>query len=280
MRPFVLVGLAIALALPGEALLGAVQRPLGSVSARGETVTPAFEGWYENPDGTFTLSFGYFNRNFEEVVEIPVGSNNFFEPDDPDRGQPTRFHSRRHWGVFGIVVPEDFGEQELVWTLKMQGKTFPIPGSLHRDWEIDALGGEAGSGNTPRVLRLASDGPEGAGPLGVSAGPLTATVGEAVALSVRAWDDGRSSGSVANPGEEGEAVSLAWFKHRGPGDVTFSEGEAEIPAAGGEATTMATFHAPGEYVVRVRANDASGVAGAGHAQCCWTNGFVTVTVTR
>jgi hypothetical protein len=30
----------------------------------------------------------------------------------------------------------------------------------------------------------------------------------------------------------------------------------------------------------VRANDASGVANAGHAQCCWTNGFVKVTVTR
>jgi hypothetical protein len=42
---------------------------------------------------------------------------------------------------------------------------------------------------------------------------------------------------------------------------------------------MATFSAPGEYVVRVRANDASGVAGAGHAQCCWTNGFIKVTVT-
>ena len=44
LRPFVLVGLAIAFVLPGEALLGAVQRPLGSTAARGETVTPAFRG--------------------------------------------------------------------------------------------------------------------------------------------------------------------------------------------------------------------------------------------
>jgi len=48
--------------------------------------------------------------------------------------------------------------------------------------------------------------------------------------------------------------------------------------AGGQATTSATFSAPGDYVVRVRANDASGVAGAGHAQCCWTNGFLKVAV--
>jgi hypothetical protein len=44
-------------------------------------------------------------------------------------------------------------------------------------------------------------------------------------------------------------------------------------------TTQATFAEPGEYLVRVRANDST-VAGAGHAQCCWSNAFVKVTVTR
>ena len=62
--------------------------------------------------------------------------------------------------------------------------------------------------------------------------------------------------------------------------MTFDEDEASVPVEGGSATTMATFSEPGEYVVRVRANDASGVSTAGHSQCCWTNGFVRVTVTR
>lgn len=44
-------------------------------------------------------------------------------------------------------------------------------------------------------------------------------------------------------------------------------------------TTIATFSEPGDYVVRVRATD-SGIEAAGHSQCCWTNGFVKVTVTR
>jgi hypothetical protein len=48
---------------------------------------------------------------------------------------------------------------------------------------------------------------------------------------------------------------------------------------GSQVTTSATFETPGEYIVRVRANDSS-VAGAGHAQCCWSNGFVKVTVNR
>ena len=39
----------------------------------GQSVSPVYEGWYPNPDGTFTLSFGYFNRNTEEVVEIEIG---------------------------------------------------------------------------------------------------------------------------------------------------------------------------------------------------------------
>ena len=78
-------------------------------------------------------------------------------------------------------------------------------------------------------------------------------------------------------------MTLTWFPHQysaaaGRGGVTFNPPSASVNAAGGEAKTQATFAAPGEYVVRVRANDASGVAGAGHAQCCWTNGFVKVVV--
>ncbi len=278
MRSIVLVACLTGLALLYAPTHAAAQRPLGTLAASGETVTPAFEGWYRNGDGSFTLSFGYFNRNFEEIVEIPVGENNFFEPGDPNRGQPTRFHPRRHWGVFGIVVPPDFDDRELLWVVKMQGKTFAIPGSLHRDWEIDALQGEAGSGNTPPVLRMDPDGPDGAGPLGVTGPALTAVVGQPVTLSVMARDDGRSSGSVGNPGRSDEPINLTWFKHSGPGTVSFSDPTAEVPSSGARVTTLATFDAPGTYRVRVRANDASGVAGAGHAQCCWTNGFVTVTV--
>ena len=39
--------------------------------------------------------------------------------------------------------------------------------------------------------------------------------------------------------------------------------------------TTATSREPGEYVVRVFANDRSG---GGGSQCCWTNAFVRVTV--
>ena len=49
--------------------------------ARGQSVVPVFEGWVRNPDGAFSLIFGFWNRNWEETVLIPVGPENRIEPD-------------------------------------------------------------------------------------------------------------------------------------------------------------------------------------------------------
>ena len=88
----------------------------------GGPVIPIFEGWYQHPDGSYELSFGYFNVNAEELLEIPLGPNNFIEPKEFDGLQPTTFlpipeGDRRHWGVFTVPVSADFGNQDVVWTL-------------------------------------------------------------------------------------------------------------------------------------------------------------------
>ena len=256
------------------------QLPLATPKASGQTVTPAYEGWYRNPDGTFSLSFGYYSRNSEEVVEVPIGPDNFIAPGDANQGQPTRFQPRRHWGVFAVRVPADFGPKTVTWTLKIRGATYAIPGGLHPNWQIDALEGEAGSGNTPPTLRFDAKGPAGSGPFGITAGPLAAVPGVPVSLTVWASDDGRASTSVGSAGRGAVPVTLTWFEHQGPGRVTFNPDTARVPIDGGQAATTATFAEAGDYIVRVRANDASGVANAGHAQCCWTNGFVKVRVRR
>ena len=267
------------LGLAGAASAGAQTVPLAPLRESGQTVTPAFEGWYRNPDGSFSLSFGYYNRNTKETLEIPVGPRNSVEPGGPDRGQPTHFLPRRHWGVFAVRVPPDFGAGKVVWTLVVGRDTFSIPGSLKSGWEIDALQGEAGSGNTPPVLRFTSEGPEGSGPGGIMVGPLTARAGQPMPLTVWARDDGKAVGSIASAGRSNVPVTLTWFKHQGPGEVRFANPTPAVVLPEGQATTQVMFPVPGEYVLRVRANDASGVANAGHAQCCWTNGFVKVRVT-
>jgi hypothetical protein len=180
--------------------------------------------------------------------------------------------------VFAVKVPADFGDKKVVWTLKVRGETYAIPGSLHPNWQIDALEGEAGSGNTPPVLKFDASGPEGRGPGGVMAGPLSATMGTPLAVAVWATDDGKAVGSISRSGRGGAPPSLTWFKHQGPGAVTFTPASPVVNPGDNKATTSVTFSQPGEYVLRVRANDASGLASAGHAQCCWTNGFVKVIV--
>jgi hypothetical protein len=253
---------------------------LAPAATRGRSVTPAFEGWYQNKDGTFSISFGYYNRNSDEVVDVPIGPDNFVSPGDQNQGQPSRFYSKRHWGVFAVKVPADFGFKTVTWTVKFRGELYAIAGNLKPDWQIDALEGEAASGNTPPVLKFSEDGPEGAGPAGITVGPLAAKVGTPLAITVWATDDGNAAGAMASEARSSTPVSLTWFKHQGPGDVTFTPAAARLTPTGGNASTNVTFTQPGDYVIRVRANDASGVAGAGHAQCCWTNGFVKVKVSQ
>ena len=267
-------------------IIGATELPLPPTSAKGQTVTPSFEGWYQNPDGTYTLSFGYFNRNTEEVVEIPVGSNNYIEPGDANQGQPTKFLPRRHWGVFGVKVPADFGYGRVVWTLKVHGQTFSIPGSLKQDWEVDALEGEAGSNNTPPTLKINED--IGQGPGGITSNVFTTSVDNPLTVTVWAADDGKPVGNVRRKGASSMPINLTWLQHQGPGNVSFSEATHKVDYQGGTATTMVTFSEPGNYLLRVHAVDASGqdhegeeeLAMSGYAQCCWTNGFIPVTVNR
>lgn len=254
----------------------AQQSVLGPVRTSGQSVTPAYEGWFKNPDGTFALSFGYFNRNAEEVIEIPVGPNNFFSPGPADRGQPTTFVARRHWGVFTVNLPANWAPSDKVtWTLIVRGDTARIPGHIRGNWQIDALEGEAGS-NRPPIIKFAADGKEFTGPGGGFGAPITVKVGAATELKAWVTDDGRTRGSVGGAGRG--VPNLRWFKHTGPGEVTFTNPAPRPAADGGLAATTATFAAPGDYVLRLRANDGS-VASAGHSQCCWSNGFVKVTVT-
>lgn len=254
------------------------QRSLSPNSPSGQTVTPVFEGWYRNADGTYSLSFGYFNRNTAERLDVAIGDDNFVSPGPKNQGQPTSFAPRRHWGVFAVVVPADFGSKKVVWTVVDRGQTFAIPGSLHPDWQIDAIEGEASSDNTPPALSFGAGGAEGRGPLGVTSGPLNTSVGKPLALSVTVKDDAKTGSTGANGVRIGTPVDLTWFKHQGPGDVAFSAATIKLASTGGVGNTTATFSQPGVYVIRVRAND-SAVASAGHSQCCWTNGFIKVTVT-
>src|SRR5262249_35614086 len=104
---------------------------------RGQNVVPVYEGWERNDDGSYTMIFGYMNRNYEEALNIPVGPNNNLDPGGPDRGQPTFFYPRREQFIYRVRVPADWGTKDLTWTLISNGKTEKAFGSLAAIWEID-----------------------------------------------------------------------------------------------------------------------------------------------
>src|SRR6266478_4996261 len=79
------------------------QLPMEPLHDAGQNVTPAYEGWFKNPDGSVSMLFGYFNRNLKEELDVPIGPNNEIEPGGPDRGQPTHFLPRRQWGLFTVM---------------------------------------------------------------------------------------------------------------------------------------------------------------------------------
>jgi hypothetical protein len=264
----------------------------------GQNVSPAFEGWEENPDGSFSFVFGYMNRNWEEELDVVAGAENSFSPGPADRGQPTHFLPRRNRFVFKVRVPADFGTQELVWTLTTNGVTEKAYATLHRDYRIDpvvimsetgALGAGSSTeevrGNLPPTIAL-----EGARthrvrvgqPLelaavvtddslppsrGVGAPPANATPEQLLARALRP--------NVRVTVNKAVRLHFAWFVFRGAGQVTFDPPQVKtwedtrpwanspwspfwrppaIPADGRWVTSV-TFHEPGTYVLRGRADD-------------------------
>jgi len=271
----------IALAMGAAAIQAQQTLPMEPSHFTGQSITGAFEGWFANQDGTFSLLLGYFNRNQREEVDIPIGPNNHIDPGGPDYGQPTHFLPGRMWGEFVIKVPKDFGDKKLTWTITLNGKSTTIPMYLMTDWEVSPF--EDATKNTPPYIGFSESGPFVNGPAG-QASTATATVGAPLPIKIWVADDANVVEGAAHP--RTPAATIFWSKFRGPGKVTFSpdrppvqksEFNAPVKQFQGTATTSATFSEPGEYVLRVVANDWTRDGGGGF-QCCWTNAQLKVSV--
>ncbi len=211
------LGLVLGCALAASLLLAGRQAEAQLSYSRGQTISPAYEGFEVNPDGSYNLLFGYLNRNWDEELNIPVGPDNYFSPGLPDRGQPTHFLPRRNRYVFRVHLPADFDQdQEVVWTLTSQGEEKKAYASLRQDLLVDnmviasetgALGGgrsdPANRLNKAPVIELGTD------------REIAALVGQPVTLIARVTDDGfpltlaqrRARAEPAARGEVEEAAS-------------------------------------------------------------------------
>jgi hypothetical protein len=268
--------LLIALAASVAVLAAAIQ----VVGARGENIAPVYEGWMPNADGSFDLLFGYFNRNWDEELDVAVGPNNTITPGEFDRGQPTHFYPRRSRFVFRVHVPKDFGKQEVVWTLTTNGKTERAYGTLRPEYIIDKGVLQANSGSNLGAY------PDNVAPVLKVEGAQTreAKVTAPITLAAVATDDGQPKPAPMRPIGAGAiqvptaatGLRFSWVVYRGPAAaVTFdppqfsawedyrdgrnspySPGWSTPPVpAGNKWVVRATFSEPGTYVLRALAHD-------------------------
>ncbi len=253
----------------------------------GASITPVYEGWYYNEDGSRSFLVGYYNRNSRQELDIPIGPDNRIEPGGHDLGQPTHFMPGRQWGIFSIPAPRDFKPTDsYTWTLTANGRTTSIPFRLHADY-VMAPFAEIAVGNTPPAIRFDPAGKTVQGPRAqiAAAAVRTASAGVPFQLDVWAADDMKyTSGTNAPMSTPRPPVTLTISKYRGPGAVKIDKNKPtveKIDGGGapftGKATSTVTFSEPGEYVLHVVANDYSGDGGQGFG-CCWTTALVKVSV--
>ena len=275
----------------------------------GQHIEPAYEGWRPNADGTFSFMFGYMNENWTEQPDVAIGDNNFFSPGDADRGQPTHFLPRRNRFTFEVVVPSDWGERELVWTLNVNGIERKAYATLKDDYLVDnmVIASETGSlgagtsspesrANIPPVVTIQGD------------DIRTARVGEEISFVTQVIDDGLPKARRESTTSESDlqrrmmrpptritvgkvnGLFLSWNKYRGPGNVTFDPpmpkpwedtrtsanspwGALWLPPEAPEDglyEVTATFGAPGTYILWGRADDGG----------LYHDGYITVNVTE
>lgn len=274
-------------------------RPLRPPSPGGLPVIPFMEGWYANEDGSVTVSFGYHNRNTEDVI-VPMGENNRIEPAQLDGMQPEIYFSGRHPGVFAVTIPASMGDESVWWHIRTGDlEELKVPGERGSNaYELDRNVRPQGS---VQPLIWFESGKKGSGPEGVVATntPVIA-VGVPLTLNVETEDP-----SVRDPSNPLFAKPLdtrvIWYKHQGPGEVSFAEhastpfitadarstrgmipaadSRVAVPAGKGPAKVMATFSEPGEYMIRARLDNWNSSDSDGLDQCCWSNAYQRVRVT-
>lgn len=229
----------------------------------GQNVSPAYEGWERDADGTEYFLFGYMNRNWDEQLDVPIGPDNNIEPAGPDHGQPARFLPRRNRFIFRVRVPKDFGEKEMIWTLTTRGKTEKAYATLRADYFLDDVTkasetGALGAGTSSPEIRankapaVKIDGTK----------TRTAKVGQPLELWLTATDDGmpkrragqlgaavprrartdlernaatsdRPTNPAFNPPSRvtvGKTIGLyvSWFVYRGAGPAQFEPAQVKV----------------------------------------------------
>ena len=263
----------LALALPG--ILSAQQieqskQVWASAVVRefGQPVIPIFDGWFANSDGSKTLCYGYFNLNTAQTLDIPHGEANYLSDERYRFATPTHFDPRppqyrRKFCVFTIDVPADFpANQTIDWHLTSAGEALSVPGHVLPAYVLDEPD-SIGRGRKAPTLSMPGTTGKTRGRRGITFEPvLRVTAGEALEIPYEVEHDNTS-------------VWVGWTQFSGPGQVSFSVGEATVTADGSPQQVSVVFSEPGDYVVQLQSISSTADF---EFFCCHSNAYYKVTV--
>ena len=278
------------------------ERALTIYPPTGLPIIPVMEGWYDNDDGSVTISFGYHNRNSEGVLIIPFGENNRIEPAEFDGPQPSYFDVGRHTGVFTIRLPQDRRDESVWWHIKTgDNDQYKVPGrSASEAYQLDRKPRPQGS--VSPLVWFEEGGEQSFGPDGITTDlDDTVQLGRPVILAVHATDP-----SVRDPDDprfqEPIALRAQFAVHQGPAAVEFvrhettqlpepppvrpgrppreppGPDEVHLLEGAGTAQVYATFTQPGQYLLRIQVDNWAAPESMEADQCCWTNVYQRINV--
>jgi hypothetical protein len=211
-----------------------------------QPIYPAYDGFLQNPDGSYTLAFAYFSHNSEPVTIAP-GEQNAFAPAPLDRQQPTTFKPG-HWRFQCVMVVDKDFDGRLRWTIAHAGTTTGTSEQmLQSNWNLVEGAAElrrVDYAKAPRGVCLNRE------PAVRVLGTVSRGRGEAPGMNIPAVAGERFSlfGSVNDEGlPRNGRLTAAWKMVSGPGTATFENANA--------ARTRATFSAPGTYELELIGSD-------------------------
>ncbi len=223
--------------------------------AQAQAVQPIYvylDGSVKNPDGTFTLIWGYYSHNHVNVT-ISAGPANSFSPAPFDRNQPITFAPGRHRFACAMVVESNAADQ-VQWTVKWGGTTSASTAqSANEMYLLEAASvrrATRGVDLTKALKGVCINRPPTADFRAAVVDPATNQGGgpQLITLSAKGTDELDLKVEVNDDGlPRGGTVSAVWKQVSGPGTVTFANPN--------RAETRARFSAPGTYELEISATD-------------------------
>lgn len=280
-------------------------RALTILPPTGLPIIPVMEGWYDNDDGSVTISFGYHNKNTEGSIVAPLGEHNRIEPAEFDAVQPTYFDRGRHTGVFAITLPQARRNESVWWSIKTgENQVYKVPGRASAEaYQLDRRPRPQGS--VAPVVWFDEGRERSSGVAGlVTARKDPVATGFPVLLTIHALDPSQRTRDDPRF-REPIALWVNWSVHQGPAAVEFTRHESTVvpepdnedaarvagrtlrearpqdvtlPEGSGTANIYATFAEPGDYLLRIQVDNWSAPDSSEADQCCWTNVYQRVTV--